>query len=263
MGDNHGLTKENLLRSLPVSLAGDSKMLAMAEAMAGALAERLEEISRVSVYPRINELDAGLLDILARDFKVDWWDSGYSLEEKRRTLLTSWQVHKTLGTKAAVETAIRAIYPHTHVREWFDYGGEPYHFRLEINVTDDEADSAKQRRVLKRLQYYKNLRSHLDGVTYFLQSQALAPAGACFLGVHGRVGAAAGPQNADWPRVKTGLKAGGVYLGQHLRLGGSITAAEPRWPEGRAGTGVGAALLGSYQKIDTHQKASEENGTLE
>ena len=34
MGDNHGLTKENLLRSLPVSLAGDSKMLAMAEAMA-------------------------------------------------------------------------------------------------------------------------------------------------------------------------------------------------------------------------------------
>ena len=69
MGDNHGLTKENLLRSLPVSLAGDSKMLALAEAMAGALAERLEEINRVSIYPRVNELDAGLLDILARDLR--------------------------------------------------------------------------------------------------------------------------------------------------------------------------------------------------
>ena len=216
MMDEHGLTQENLLRSLPASLSGDPKMLALAESISELLAQRREEIEQLAIYPNMDQLSEDLLDILSHDFKVDWWDGDYSLEEKRRTLSTSWQVHKTLGTKAAVETAIRAIYPHTHVREWFDYGGEPYHFRLEINITDDEADSAKQRGVLKRLQYYKNLRSHLDGVTYFLQSRAQAPAGACFLGVHGRVGAAAGPSYAGWPQVDIGLKAGGAEIRKAL-----------------------------------------------
>ena len=39
-----------------------------------------------------------------------------------------------LGTRAAVETAIRAIYPKTEVKEWFEYeGGKPYHFKLFID----------------------------------------------------------------------------------------------------------------------------------
>ena len=118
-----------------------------------------------------------VLDILAWDFKVDWWDPEYSIEEKRRTLKGSWRVHKTLGTKAAVEKAIRAIYPGTRVLEWWEYGGEPYHFRLDINITNDHIDSDKQRRVLERMNFYKSLRSHNDGMTYFVEAEpALAKA---------------------------------------------------------------------------------------
>ncbi len=69
--NEHGLIKENLLRSLPISLAGDPKMVALANAVAGVLAKRLVEINRVSIYPRIDQLDEALLDILARDFKVN------------------------------------------------------------------------------------------------------------------------------------------------------------------------------------------------
>ena len=102
----YGLTKENLSRTLPISLSGDPKMVALAESISELLAQRREEIRRLAIYPNVDKLDESLLDILARDFKVDWWDYDYSLDEKRRTLSTSWQVHKTLGTKAAVETAI-------------------------------------------------------------------------------------------------------------------------------------------------------------
>ena len=37
------------------------------------------------------------------------------------------------GTKWAVETALSAIYPDSVVQEWFEYNGEPYTFRLQIN----------------------------------------------------------------------------------------------------------------------------------
>ena len=168
--NSHGLTRENLVATLPPALQKDPSAVALAEAMADLLAQRPEEIEQLRIYPVIDRLDARLLDILAYDFKVDWWDADYSLEEKRRTLKDSWRVHKLLGTKAAVEMAISAIYPRTTVLEWWEYGGEPYHFRLDINITNDSIDSVKQRRVLERLEYYKSLRSHNDGVTYFVEA---------------------------------------------------------------------------------------------
>lgn len=169
--NSHGLTKENLVATLPVALQKDPSAVALAEAMAELLARRPEEIDRLRIYPDIDRLDERMLDILAYDFKVDWWDPDYSLEEKRRTLKDSWRVHKILGTKAAVERAISAIYPHTQVLEWWQYDGEPYHFRLDINITNDSINSDKQRRVLERLNYYKSLRSHNDGVTYFVEAE--------------------------------------------------------------------------------------------
>lgn len=167
-----GITKENLLLIVPPALTRDPAMMARAAADAEAMAARLAEIDRVRIISNIDGLDETVLDILARDFKVDWWDPEYSIEEKRRTLKGSWRVHKILGTKAAVETAIRAIYPLTTVEEWFEYGGEPYHFRLDINITNDSIDSVKQCRVLERLNFYKSLRSHNDGVTYFVEAGA-------------------------------------------------------------------------------------------
>ncbi len=138
----------------------------MADITAEILASRLEEIERLKLYPRINELPVVLLDILAYDFKVDWWDRNYTLDEKRRTLADSWRVHKTLGTKAAVETAIRAIYPKAEVQEWFEYGGKPYYFRLLIDMTDEDPDPARRDRALQRVNFYKNLRSHVDSIEY-------------------------------------------------------------------------------------------------
>ena len=169
--NEHGLTKENLVATLPVALQKDESAVALAEAIAELLSKRPAEIERLRIYPAIDQLDEQLLDILAYDFKVDWWDPEYTLEEKRQTLKDSWRVHKTLGTKAAVLTAISAIYPHTQVIEWFEYGGEPYHFKLNINITNDSIDSAKLRRVLNRLNFYKSLRSHNDGIHYFMEPE--------------------------------------------------------------------------------------------
>lgn len=167
---NNGITKDNMLFTLPPALKEDESTEALAEATAGALVNRLAETDRLRIICNIDNLEEPLLAILAHDFKVDWWDPSYSLEEKRQTVKGSWFVHRLMGTKAAVERAISAIYPGTKILEWFEYGGEPYHFRVDINVSNDQIDSEKQRRVLERLNYYKSLRSHNDGITYFIEA---------------------------------------------------------------------------------------------
>lgn len=280
---NNGITKENMLFTLPLVLQRDESTGALADATAEVLAHRLEEIDRLRIISNIDNLEEALLAILARDFKVDWWDPDYSLEEKRRTVKSSWRVHKTLGTKAAVETAIRAIYPLTTVEEWFEYGGEPYHFRLNIDITSDSGDRARQKRVLDRLNFYKSLRSHNDGVRYFLvPEKSWAVAGGGYVGSReidrakiivpplkrpggevitiaggGLVGSRSeGRVEINVPPLqrpgrKTAVVVGGVFTGSYSRDHAGIRVPPLQRVGGSAVVSPGGALRGMYRKINT------------
>lgn len=277
-----GITKENMLFTLPPALKGDESTEALAAATAEALENRLEEMDRLRIVSNIDGLEEALLAILARDFKVDWWDTSYSLEEKRRTVKSSWRVHKTLGTKAAVETAIRAIYPLTTVEEWFEYGGEPYHFRLNIDITSDSGDRARQRRVLERLNFYKSLRSHNDGVRYFLvPEKSWAVAGGLFAGSReidratirvpelakpgGKTvliagGGLAGTRSVGRAEVKvpalirpggrTALVAGGAFAGSRSADRATVRVPPLKRPGAVAGLTAGCAFAGYRQRVD-------------
>lgn len=294
---NKGITKEAMLFTLPPALKEDTSTEALAAATAEALADRLAEIDRLRIISNIDNLEEALLAILARDFKVDWWDPSYSLEEKRRTVKDSWRVHKTLGTKAAVETAIRAIYPLTTVEEWFEYGGEPYHFRLNIDITSDSGDKARQKRVLDRLNFYKSLRSHNDGVRYFLMPEkSWAVAGGGFVGSRGEIHTTVTPPELKKPGAGAQAIAYGVLTGTCRRVdikpeipplekpgagtqisvcwafGGmrqhvGATVAVPRLekPQGAARTAARAGFYGSCERVSvtvhTRGGASVPTGT--
>lgn len=246
-----GITKENMLFTLPPALKGDESTEALAEATAEALEKRLEELERLRIVPNIDGLEEELLAILARDFKVDWWDPSYTLEEKRRTVKGSWRVHKTLGTKAAVETAIRAIYPLTTVEEWFEYNGEPYHFRLNIDITSDSGDRERQRRVLERLNYYKSLRSHNDGVRYFLvPEKSWAVAGGLFVGSREIDRATIKVPELARPGGKTIVIAGGGLAGTRSVDQASVKVPPLKRPGAGAVTTTGWVFTGYRRRID-------------
>ena len=215
-GANHGLTKENLLASFPIALQDDASAAALGDITARLLARRPDEIGQLRIYPVIDQLPERLLDILAYDYKVDWWDPDYTLEEKRRTLKDSWRVHKMLGTKAAVETAIRAIYPQTEVQEWFEYeDGKPYHFKLSIDLTDTFGDETRPWRVLERVNFYKSLRSHMDEIVFTMTAKPYT------VHVGGRVGSIAAigvPAASDVYDFQQTISIGGV-LGAHAYIG--------------------------------------------
>lgn len=161
------MTKESLLEALPEVLAEDERMQALAASIADVLAGRTDEIRQVLIYPQIGSLPDALLDILAYDFNVAWWDASYTLEEKRETLRQSWYVHKHMGTPGAVKAALAAIYPGVVLEEWWQYGGQPYHWRLTIPIDPTAVDPVKHAIVLGLVSTYTNLRSVLDETRYY------------------------------------------------------------------------------------------------
>ena len=209
---SHGLTPENILRTLPEVLRNDPNMYALAQAIVSAMMPVIEETDQPRIFPRIDELPEELLDMLAYDFKVDWWDYDYTIEQKRQTLKDSWMVHKHLGTPWAVETAISAFYPNTKVSQWFDYGGKPYTFRLHIDVSNRIIDTERQARVLDLVNFYKNLRSRLEQVEY--TATAKKPATVFVGGCIGSVVTFGLPQIQD-----------NIQFIDTLRIGGAVGAS--------------------------------------
>ena len=75
---NNSLTAERMMDSFPLALQKDPKMVALAHSIANVLEQRLDEINLGQIYTRIDQLPEDLLDILAKDFAVDWYDHASS-----------------------------------------------------------------------------------------------------------------------------------------------------------------------------------------
>lgn len=171
MSSTYGMTASNFLRTLPAVLQNDPNMQALAAAIAAELEKLAGETRLAQIYTRIDDLDETMLDTLASDFKVDWWRPEATLEEKRYALKVSWYVHKHLGTKSAIETAVADYLGTGKVEEWFEYGGQPHHFRVasENNtaiITNYDAFMA----VLEVVQRRSSVLEHITALLKHTQS---------------------------------------------------------------------------------------------
>lgn len=155
----------NFADYLPDALKQDEKMRSLAAAVTQQLLEVSANVEDVLIYSRIDELPEALVDVLAYDMHIDWYDYSYPLEVKRSVLKSSVRVHKKMGTKYATEQALGAVWSQSEIEEWFQYGGEPHHFHI-ICDTSKESIMASYTEIVNAVKMYKRLSSHLDDVTY-------------------------------------------------------------------------------------------------
>lgn len=214
-------------QTLPPALRYDDRMVALAAALSIWLRSHAGmSLSTAGIYYRIDELTEDVLDMLAYDFKIDWWDYSYTVEQKRETLKNCWNVYRMKGTKRAIEIAASAIFPDTEVVEWFEYGGRPYFFRLRIDATDDEVNSDRHKNVIKRINYYKTVRSRLEGITYIVRSAGVAVArvGAALAGCYLRTAvniAVPGPLERPHGNIRVRTAVGSTtYLRMEVNING-------------------------------------------
>lgn len=123
---------------------------------------------------RPQQCPAHLLPWLAWALSVDEWDERWSDEKKRAAIAASINVHRHKGTVGAMKRALKP-YGNATLSEWFHYGGEPYRFRVDININDRPVDNALYRDVERAIHRVKNARSWLDSLAIALTSEAAAP----------------------------------------------------------------------------------------
>ncbi len=146
--------------SLPVTILEDDHLRQLAEVAARVFVKVYDQRWKAAIYSRIDDLDEAVLDILAVDLKIDWYDFDAKIDVKRRVVMDSWYIHHRMGTRSAVETAISDVYPHSIVEEWFEYGGDPYHFRVVLDA--DHSEPIPVDTAMDKIKIFKPARSALD-----------------------------------------------------------------------------------------------------
>lgn len=159
--------KQNLLDAFPYALVRDNDKAIVADVIAEQLVKMLACTDLPTILPNVDKLDEAMLDILAADFKVDWYIYEGSIRSKRAQIKSCFFIHRHLGTKFALETALSDVYPDTSIQEWFEYEGKPYHFTLVLDVSHPRVPVAQD--IIERIVYaIKPVRSVFEGngITY-------------------------------------------------------------------------------------------------
>ncbi|PPB54987.1 phage tail protein I [Campylobacter hyointestinalis] len=117
-----------------------------------------------------------LLPVLAASFDVDI--DTLSEVAAHELIKNAFEIHYYSGTFYSLQKALSSFFDTAKVYEWFSYGGKPYHFKLELEASNQGIDKESLIKMDKIVNAYKNVRSVYDGVTIKISSKANTLAGA-------------------------------------------------------------------------------------
>lgn len=126
----------DLYKMLPAFMKEDKFDSLLAEGVSNLFQSWSIDMDRCVIIGQIDKLNEAELDQLAEDWNVFWYLKSATLEQKRQLIKDSPLVFSRLGTVWAVERVMNNYLPQSELKEWFEYDGEPHHFRFVTNNTD-------------------------------------------------------------------------------------------------------------------------------
>lgn len=112
------------------------------------------------------------LPFLAYAFNVDFWDENLIEKDKRSLIKQSISLNKYKGTVWAIEKVFEALDIKANVAEWFNYSGEPYHFKVDLTLENKEISVERVNELTQYINIYKNVRSVLDEISLSYKTKA-------------------------------------------------------------------------------------------
>ena len=210
-------------------------------------------IAEVLIYPAIDMLGSELINTLAIQMHCDFYDDTLPLAVRRNLVKNSIAWHRIKGTPAAVEQMIQTVYQTGVVEEWFDYGGEPFFFK--VNLGDSQITTQKIKNLIKMINVSKNVRSWLE-VLRFSKSIDITRYLGCFADVHKKYEIIPGI-------VQGGDISSSIFIGGHNEIHHS---ADVRLQHVSGAEAQGNILLGGnlsgYGKVELLPRCVSDSDTF-
>lgn len=152
---------------MPLALKENVQVQAISYALCETAQMILGKIDRASVYAGIDILPEQIVDLLAEEFRAQYYDTSLPLSEKRKAVKKALLWYCRAGTVSAVRELTDLVWrsDSAQVQEWFQYDSAPYFFRIMLE-TDMNIEEEKIEAFLAALWNVKNTRSHLEAIAF-------------------------------------------------------------------------------------------------
>ncbi|WP_304066093.1 phage tail protein I [Megamonas hypermegale] len=154
--------------TLPASIAKDKNIQDLSNILDTTLADIRQKTELILLLPRLNELPDKILDELAYQFHVDFYRDSFSRDIKVKLIETSILSHRLKGTPYAVEKVCTDIFKSAQVVENWEYGGQPYHFKVAF-IQESITDLTKINSLINAINTAKNVRSWCDEIGFITE----------------------------------------------------------------------------------------------
>lgn len=146
---------------LPESIKAPAEVKAVSYAIKKAMQKFLDYCDNAYVYASIDTMPEFVLDLLAIEFNTQYYDTSLPISNKRELIKNTFIWWQRAGTPSTVEELIAAVFGEGEVKEWFEYNGEPYYFKIITNAPFSPDIEARLKTMIENV---KNARSRLQEV---------------------------------------------------------------------------------------------------
>lgn len=178
------LKKNTFLREIPDNLLKDPKVERLANSLQNSLDKMLDWADKINYTMNLELLDDAILEHLLWEKHITYKEGlglATTREQKINLIQNSIELHRIKGTPAALEMVFRLINIDCKLQEWFEYGGDPYHFKLTVMVRDKVFNEETLNLLTALVMEFKNVRSWIEAIHIYLASVSNIYIGACAL----------------------------------------------------------------------------------
>ena len=159
----------DFVQMLPTFMREDASIIASCREVEKDIKRITARLPDISAHRNVDLMSEAELDELAWEEDVDWYDSKADIEVKRDLLRLVYMLKAKRGTEFSVITILKGHFGSGWVKEWFNYGGKPFHFKVftdNPHVLQEQYD-----KFMAEIKLSKNARSVLESVGFYWETE--------------------------------------------------------------------------------------------
>lgn len=122
-------------------------------------------IDNANFTVNIDNVSEKIIDYLACEYRTPYYDEALDLKTKRNLVKSTILTYQKIGTTNIIKEYLNTLNEEADVVEWYDYDGNPYNFKIFLNISDNkEVDEKLLTDIKNKIEKIKNVRSSLEAI---------------------------------------------------------------------------------------------------
>lgn len=122
-------------------------------------------IDNANFTVNIDNVSEKIIDYLACEYRTPYYDEALDLKTKRNLVKSTMLTYQKIGTTNIIKEYLNTLNEEADVAEWYDYNGNPYNFKIFLNISENrEVDEKLLNDIKNKIEKIKNVRSSLEAI---------------------------------------------------------------------------------------------------